>query len=103
MRPFTIEIPEEQIDDLKRRLRYSRLPGVIFQVDSQDGISLPFMRRLIDYWRDGFDWRAQEARLNQLPHFMADGHFAALEQPQALAEDIRAAFRPLRDAITQKH
>lgn len=60
MRPFTIEIPEEQIDDLKRRLRYSRLPGGIFQVDSQDGISLPFMRRLMDYWREGFDWRARK-------------------------------------------
>ena len=72
MRPFKIEIPEEQIDDLKRRLRYSRLPGAIFQIDSQDGISLPFMRTLMDYWREEFDWRAQEARLNQLPHFKAD-------------------------------
>jgi len=71
VRPYKIEIPEEQIDDLKHRLRHSRLPGAIFQIDSQDGISLPFIRKLLSYWLEEFDWRTQEARLNQLPQFQA--------------------------------
>jgi len=69
---FEIKIPEEQLEDLNRRLRHSRLSGAIFQTSSEDGISLPFMRKLMDYWREEFDWRAQEARLNRMPHFKAD-------------------------------
>lgn len=76
MHPFTIQISDEQIDDLNRRLRQTRLPGTIFQADSEDGISLPFIRKLLDHWVERFDWRAQEARLNRLPQFCTDiqGH-----------------------------
>ncbi|TMV04565.1 epoxide hydrolase family protein [Brucella haematophila] len=69
MHPFKIKIPDEQIDDLKHRLRYARLPGAIFQEGSEDGIPLPFIRKLKDHWLENFDWREQEARLNRLPQF----------------------------------
>jgi pimeloyl-ACP methyl ester carboxylesterase len=71
MRPFKIHISDDQINDLQRRLRGARLPGAIFRGGAEDGISLPFMHRLLDYWSDEFDWRAQERRLNRLPQFTA--------------------------------
>src|SRR4051812_11277363 len=72
MRPFKIEVPQEQLDDLLKRLSHTRLPGSIFQSDDQDGTSLPFMRKLLEYWQDGFDWRVQEERLNKMPQFTAE-------------------------------
>jgi len=72
--PFKIEITDNQLDDLLARLRLTRLPGTIFHKDHEDGISLPFMRRLLTYWIDEFDWRIQESHLNQLPHFKTNLH-----------------------------
>jgi hypothetical protein len=47
------------------------------------------MRSLVGYWKDSFDWRAQE----EMPKGY---HFAAMEQPEALAGEIQASYRPLR-------
>jgi pimeloyl-ACP methyl ester carboxylesterase len=70
-RDFKIAVPEARIEDLKARLRATRLP---FAMDAEgwgDGTSLTFIRRLTDHWLNRFDWRAQEARLNGLPQYMA--------------------------------
>lgn len=72
MRPFKIDIAEEQIKELQMRLRSARWPGSIFQQGSEDGVSLPFVQRLVSHWQTDFDWRAQEARLNSLPQFIAN-------------------------------
>lgn len=71
IRPFSIHVPDEQIEDLRQRLRAARLPTAIDPADWGDGASLAFMRRLLDHWLHHFDWRACEARLNRLPQFMA--------------------------------
>jgi pimeloyl-ACP methyl ester carboxylesterase len=71
VRRFEISIPEEKLADLKLRLRMTRLPAALDAEGWDDGASLAFIRRLADYWRDRFDWRAQEARLNRLPQYMA--------------------------------
>lgn len=68
--PFQIHISGEQIDDLHERLHRTRWPRAIDE-GWGDGTSLPFARRLVDYWRTGFDWRSQEERLNRLPQFTA--------------------------------
>lgn len=72
MRPFHIDIPDAQIDDLRHRLHQARWPGSIFQPGSEDGASLAFVRRLTDHWMTGFDWRAQETRLNALPQYVTE-------------------------------
>ncbi|WP_070107171.1 epoxide hydrolase family protein [Burkholderia plantarii] len=69
---FTIDIPQAQLDDLRRRLHATRLPAALDAERWDDGASLAFMRRLADHWLHRFDWRAQEARLNRLPHFLAN-------------------------------
>ncbi|WP_246792586.1 epoxide hydrolase family protein [Burkholderia perseverans] len=70
-RAFRIDIPQAQLDDLHQRLRATRLPAALDAERWDDGASLAFMRRLADHWLHRFDWRAQEARLNRLPHYLA--------------------------------
>jgi len=79
-RPFVIDVPQAALGDLHRRLAAARWPGSIDDGGWDDGASLAFMRRLIAHWRNGFDWRAQERRLNRMPQFLAtiegqDVHF----------------------------
>ncbi len=72
MKPFTISVSDEQLDDLDRRLRHTRWPDSLPDMEWTDGADLTFLRRLTQYWLTGFDWRAQEARLNAFPQFVAD-------------------------------
>ena len=72
VQPFAIAIADDDLADLKRRLKQARWPDAIADMDWQDGTDLPFLRRLAHRWQTGFDWRAQEARLNQLPQFTAE-------------------------------
>ena len=70
--PFTIAIGDDQLDDLNRRLRHTRWPDAVEDGTWDDGTDLSFLRRLTDYWRTDFDWRAQETRLNTLPQFSTE-------------------------------
>jgi pimeloyl-ACP methyl ester carboxylesterase len=70
--PFTIAIDDDQLKDLDRRLEHTRWPGALAGTNWDDGTDLAFLQRLTEYWRTGFDWRAQETRLNTLPQFTAE-------------------------------
>lgn len=67
--PFHIDIPQADVDDLHDRLARTRwpipVPGRHDRFDFSRGIPLVYLQELVEYWRDGFDWRAQEARLNE--------------------------------------
>ena len=67
--PFTIKVPEAVLQDLKARLRNTRLPQEIPGTAWDYGTDLAYLRSLVAYWRDNFDWRAQERKLNALPQF----------------------------------
>ncbi|WP_413741438.1 epoxide hydrolase family protein [Sodalis sp. RH15] len=71
IQPFTLRIAQSELSDLKLRLAATRWIESIDDDSWREGTSLNFMRHLVDYWRDRFDWRAQEARLNAFPHFIA--------------------------------
>jgi pimeloyl-ACP methyl ester carboxylesterase len=72
IKPFTIAIGDDQLEDLDRRLQHTRWPDALPDMDWEDGTDLTFLRRLTEYWQKGFDWRAQEARLNELPQFTTE-------------------------------
>jgi epoxide hydrolase len=74
--PFHLDVPQEQLDDLHRRLDATRWPDEVPGVGWAQGIPLDYTRELADYWRNTYDWRAQEARLNSFPQFRTeiDGH-----------------------------
>jgi pimeloyl-ACP methyl ester carboxylesterase len=63
-RPFTIHIPEEALDDLRARLSRVRWPDEIPDTGWQYGTDLAYMKALVAYWREVYDWRTHEARLN---------------------------------------
>lgn len=69
IRPFKIDISQVELDDLHARLSQTRWPEAIAH-DWSDGTDLAYVRELVAYWRDRFDWRLQEARLNAFPQFL---------------------------------
>jgi pimeloyl-ACP methyl ester carboxylesterase len=86
--PFRIQIDDAVLDDLRRRLAQTRLPDQIEGTGWEYGLPSDYLRELVAYWRDRYDWRAQEARLNELPQFRTriDGqsiHFVHARSPHA--------------------
>jgi pimeloyl-ACP methyl ester carboxylesterase len=74
-KPFTLEVPEADIEDLKTRLTRTRFPDQAPDTPWAYGTDLGYMRdRLIPWWRDQFNWRAQEAKLNAFPQFTVPLH-----------------------------
>jgi epoxide hydrolase len=87
LRPFRIDIPQADLDDLHDRLSRTRWPDELPNVGWSRGVPLGYLRSLVEYWRTGYDWRAQEAKLNELPQFMTeiDGqniHFLHVRSPE---------------------
>lgn len=68
-RRFRLQVRDEVLDDLRERLSRTRWPDEVPGSGWQYGSSLDFVRRLVERWRDGFDWRAQEAKLNAFDQF----------------------------------
>ena len=66
---FKIEVPDEVLEDLRRRLETVRWPDQIPNSGWDYGSNLDYLKELVEYWRSGFDWRAQEAKLNVFRHF----------------------------------
>ncbi len=71
-RPFKIDIPQSQLDDLKTRLSLTRFPEKEIVDDWDQGIPLAYVEELTAYWRDEYDWRRCEAALNAYPHFLME-------------------------------
>jgi pimeloyl-ACP methyl ester carboxylesterase len=69
IRPFRIDIPAAELDDLRDRLARTRWPDQLPDVGWDYGIALDDVRELASYWRTGYDWRVHEARLNSFPQF----------------------------------
>ncbi|MQS10725.1 epoxide hydrolase [Streptomyces kaniharaensis] len=87
MQPFRIAIPQEDLDDLHRRLADVRWPAEVPGVGWARGVPVEYLRELAEYWRTGFDWRAAEERLNRFPQFLTeiDGatvHFLHVRSPE---------------------
>jgi pimeloyl-ACP methyl ester carboxylesterase len=70
IRPFTINTPEADLEDLRSRIRATRWPEKEPVEDHSHGVRLETMQKLARYWLNEYDWRRCEARLNALPNFM---------------------------------
>jgi pimeloyl-ACP methyl ester carboxylesterase len=70
IRPFRVRVPQEEIDDLRRRLAATRWPDRETVADRSQGAQLAALRELVRYWGSGYDWRKAEAKLNAFPQFM---------------------------------
>jgi pimeloyl-ACP methyl ester carboxylesterase len=72
IRPFRVDMPDEAITDLRRRIAATRLPSQELVDDRSQGVQLATSRELARYWTTDYDWRACEARLNALPQFTTE-------------------------------
>ena len=64
LEPLTIDVPQDVLDDLQARLRATRFAAGLDNEDEFYGLSTAYVRQLVEYWADGFDWRAAEKQLN---------------------------------------
>lgn len=88
IRPFTLAVPQAEIEDLHRRLDMTRWPERETVTDWSQGTPLAVLQEIAGYWRHGYDWRRCEARLNALGQFVTeiDGlpiHFLHVRSPHA--------------------
>ncbi|MFF2493404.1 epoxide hydrolase family protein [Agromyces sp. NPDC058064] len=86
IRPFRVEVAQAELDDLMDRLARTRLPQPSPVDDWDAGTPNSYLRDAVERWRDGYDWRAVEARINEVPHFVTevDGqpiHFIHVRSP----------------------
>ncbi|MFK3980320.1 epoxide hydrolase family protein [Micromonospora sp. NPDC050397] len=72
IRPFRSNVRQADLDDLTDRLSRVRWPEQLPGERWRRGVPVAYLRDLAAYWRDGYDWRRQEARLNEFPQFMAE-------------------------------
>ncbi|MGX1807214.1 epoxide hydrolase family protein [Nocardia sp. NPDC055321] len=87
IRPFEIAVAQGELDYLNARLDHVRLPDELPGEGWRLGVPTDYLRELITYWRNDFDWRAQEKALNDLPQFTTeiDGqnvHFVHVRSPE---------------------
>src|SRR5438105_9042340 len=72
VRPFRIDVPEEALVDLRRRVAATRWPDRETVSDRSQGAPLAKLQALVRYWGTDYDWRKAEARLNALPQFVTE-------------------------------
>ncbi len=93
VKPFRIEVSDQDLEDLQRRLRATRWPNAETVDDWEQGIPLAYVQEVCQHWAEKYDWRAREAKLNELPQFRTtvDGlglHFVHLRSPVAEAQPL---------------
>ncbi|RWK88116.1 MAG: twin-arginine translocation signal domain-containing protein, partial [Mesorhizobium sp.] len=86
IRSFHVDVPEEALVDLKRRILATRWPDKETVGDRTQGVQLAKLKPLVEYWGTGYDWRKVEAKLNALPQFITeidglDIQFAHIRSP----------------------
>ena len=84
--PFEIAVPDATLNDLERRLRSARFPPDFLNEDWSYGVPTSYLRELVAYWLEQFDWREHERAMNALPQWRVelDGipiHFIHLPSP----------------------
>jgi pimeloyl-ACP methyl ester carboxylesterase len=72
IRPFKIDVAQSDLDDLLNRLARTRLPEAAPGDDWDLGTPNHYLREMVDHWQNGFDWREQEARMNEFPHYLTE-------------------------------
>jgi len=93
VRPFRIDVPQRELDDLQARLRATRWPEAETVDDWSQGVPLAYAREFCSYWAEQYDWPARQARLNGFDQFLTtidgqDIHFVHVQSPEAGARPL---------------
>src|SRR2546428_11024947 len=86
IRPFQLEISDDELTELRRRVTATRWPSGELVTDRSQGVQLAPLQKLARYWVTDYDWRKAEAKLNALPQFTTkidgvDIHFIHVKSP----------------------
>jgi epoxide hydrolase-like protein len=105
IRPFRVDIPDEALDDLRRRIAATRWPSRKLVTDRSQGVQLATIQELARHWAADYDWRRCEAKLNALPQFTTeidgvDIHFLHVSRRCLAGSAFSAAFRGTRPKRT---
>jgi hypothetical protein len=100
VRPFTVEISDAEVEDLRARILGTRLPEKEPVEDASQGVQLATMQALVRYWGTEYDLRRVEARLNALPQFVTeiddlDIHFIHVKSPHENAMPVILVHTPV--------
>jgi epoxide hydrolase len=87
LRPYRVDIPQPDLDDLAARLSRTRFPDELSDAGWSYGVPLGYVRELVDHWLNDYDWRAHEARINEYPQFVTtidseQVHFLHVRSPE---------------------
>ena len=95
---FRVEIPQARLDELHRRLDQTNWPHDFDNEDWEYGVPASYLREVVAYWRDGFDWRAQEAAMNAFSHFRVeiDAVIDPVDTRQVIIRALASAERSAR-------
>ena len=80
MEPYTISVPEDRLASLAQKLSTATFPDELEDAGWDYGDPLADIKRLVKYWQESYDWRAQEAELNKLPNYHTDIHVDGFEK-----------------------
>jgi pimeloyl-ACP methyl ester carboxylesterase len=72
VRPFQVNVPEAELDELRRRINATKWPEREVVSDASQGVQLATIQKLARYWAEDYDWRKVEARLNALPNYVTE-------------------------------
>lgn len=72
IRPFDVNVPEEALTDLRRRLAQTRLPDRETVANYSQGVPLKTVEQLLRYWQTDYDWRKVETQINSVPNFITE-------------------------------
>ena len=72
IRPFHVDVPDEELTDLRRRIAATRWPEKETVTDQSQGVPLAMTQELAHYWATEYDWRRCEEQLNSVPQFMTE-------------------------------
>ena len=89
IRPFRIAVPQAKLDDLRERLARTRWPSELPGLGWSRGVPLGYLKELAAYWGASYDWRAREARLNELPQYLTE-----IDEQTIHFVHVRSAARP---------
>ena len=110
IRPFTVNVPEADLADLRRRINATRWPEREQVTDASQGVQLATMQKLARYWATEHDWRKCEARLNALPQLRHRDrrarhslHSRSLEARECVADDRHARMARLDHRAAEDH
>jgi pimeloyl-ACP methyl ester carboxylesterase len=90
VKPFHVHVPDDVLRDLRRRLCATKFPPPSPAEPWSDGTDSAFLGELLEYWRDSFDWRRQEALINALPQFLAEADGRTLQVVHARSAEADA-------------